>query len=156
MDIQLVRVFVQDADQIWKMQVESFMPLYEKYQDTDTSPATETLEKTIWRLSQSNTYFYKIMADETPVGAIRVIDDKKENIRKRISPLFILPQFRGKGYAQKAIIEVEKIHGDKNWSLDTILQEKGNCALYEKMGYIATGKTEVINDKLTLVYFEKN
>ena len=155
MDIQLVRAFLEDADKIWKMQVESFMSLYEKYQDTDTSPATEPLEKVIWRLEQPNTYFYFIVADEIPVGAIRVIDDKKENIRKRISPIFILPEHRNKGYAQKAIIEAEKIHGDKNWSLDTILQEKGNCALYEKMGYVPTGRTEEINDKLILVHYEK-
>ena len=32
MDIQLVRAFLEDADKIWKMQVESFMSLYEKYQ----------------------------------------------------------------------------------------------------------------------------
>lgn len=126
MDIQLVRAFLEDADKIWKMQVESFMSLYEKYQDTDTSPATEPLEKVIWRLDQPNTYFY-----------------------------FILPEHRNKGYAQKAIIEAEKIHGDKNWSLDTILQGKGNCALYEKMGYVSTGRTEEINDKLILVHYEK-
>lgn len=155
MDVHLVRAFLQDADKIWKMQVEAFMSLYEKYQDTDTSPATEPLEKVIWRLEQPNTYFYFIVADEISVGAIRVIDDKKENIRKRISPIFILPEHRNKGYAQKAIIEAEKIHGDKNWFLDTILQEKGNCVLYEKMGYVTTGKTEIVNDKMTLVGYEK-
>lgn len=156
MNIQLVKATLQDAHKLWKMQVDSFMSLYEKYQDTDTSPATESIEKVIWRLEQSHTYFYFIMAEDTYVGAIRIIDDKKENIRKRISPLFILPEFRNRGYAKKAIIEAEKIHGDKKWSLDTILQEKANCAMYEKMGYIATGKTEVINDKMTLVFYEKN
>lgn len=155
MRINLIRVGEEAAELIWKMQVESFMSLYEKYQDTDTSPATEPLDKVRWRLAQSNTFFYKIVLDETPVGAIRIIDDKKENIRKRISPLFILPSFRGKGYATQAILEAEKIHGDKNWSLDTILEEKGNCQLYEKMGYVATGKTEKINDRMTLVTYEK-
>ena len=155
MSVRLIQVGVEEAEFIWEMQVESFLSLYEKYQDTDTSPATEKIDKVIWRLEQPNTYFYKIMADEICVGAIRIIDDKKENIRKRISPLFILPNFRGRGYATQAIIESEKIHGDKNWFLDTILQEEGNCALYEKMGYVATGKTELINDRMTLVYYEK-
>lgn len=155
MSVHLIRARVEEAEVLWKMQVVSFMSLYEKYQDTDTSPATEPVEKMIWRINQSNTYFYKIMAGEKLVGAIRIIDDKKENIRKRISPLFILPEYRNKGYAQKAIIEAEKIHGSKHWSLDTILQEKRNCALYEKMGYVSTGKTDKINDKLTLVYYEK-
>lgn len=41
MDIRLVRATIDDAEFIWKMQVDSFMSLYEKYQDTDTSPATD-------------------------------------------------------------------------------------------------------------------
>lgn len=155
MEIKLVKAGVKDAEKLWKMQVDSFMSLYEKYQDTDTSPATEQVEKVIWRLEQPNTYFYFIMAGDNCVGAIRIIDDKKENIRKRISPLFILPEFRNYGYAQKAIIEAEKLHGSTNWALDTILQEKGNCALYEKMGYVSTGKMEKINDKMTLVFYQK-
>ena len=155
MSIKLIRVGIEEAELIWKMQVESFMSLYEKYQDTETSPATEKIDKVIWRLEQPNTYFYKIMAEDTCVGAIRIIDDKNENIRKRISPLFILPSFRGKGYAKRAIMEAEKIHGDSNWFLDTILQEEGNCALYEKMGYKATGKTEVVNERMTLVDYIK-
>lgn len=49
----------------------------------------------------------------------------------------------------------EQLHGSGNWELDTILQEEGNCYLYEKMGYHRTGKTVAINDKLTLVFYEK-
>jgi hypothetical protein len=40
--------------------------------------------------------------------------------------------------------------------LDTILQEAGNCYLYEKLGYKKTGKTEKINDKMDIVYYEKD
>ena len=47
------------------------------------------------------------------------------------------------------------MHGDDNWELDTILQEPKNCHLYEKMGYRQTGRTEVINERLTLVFYEK-
>lgn len=155
MSVTLIRMGADEAEFIWKMQVESFMSLYEKYHDTDTSPATEPVDKVLWRLLQPNTYFYKIMADGNCVGAIRIIDDKKDDIRKRISPLFILPNHRGKGYAKQAILEAEKIHGDKNWFLDTILQEEGNCKLYEKMGYVSTGKTQIINDKMTLVDYVK-
>ena len=50
---------------------------------------------------------------------------------------------------------VEAIHGENDWELDTILQEKGNCYLYEKMRYYQTGKTEEINERLTLVFYKK-
>ena len=69
--------------------------------------------------------------------------------------MFILPEYQGKGIAQKVIRLCERIHGEKGWELDTILQEKGNCYLYEKMGYHTNGKVEMINDKLTLIFYEK-
>lgn len=52
--------------------------------------------------------------------------------------------------------EAERIHGKHHWKLDTILQEKGNCYLYEKLDYHKTGKTEIINDKMTIVFYEKD
>ena len=56
---------------------------------------------------------------------------------------------------QKAIRMCEEMHGSENWELDTILQESKNCYLYEKMGYRQTGKTKVINERLTLTFYEK-
>lgn len=89
------------------------------------------------------------------VGAIRVVDKKEEGKAKRISPIFIMKQHRNNGYAQKAMKLVEEIHGISNWELDTILQEKGNCHLYEKMGYRKTGKMEKVNERMTLVFYRK-
>ena len=156
MAVDLVRIGLDEAENLWKMQVRSFAELYAKYQDTDTSPATEKVEKIIARLNQPSTYYYYIQDDGVTVGAIRVVDPQSEDVPKRISPLFILPEYRNRKYAQKAIMKAEEIHGRSNWELDTILQETGNCYLYEKMGYYQTGKTEVINEKLTLVFYKKD
>ena len=90
------------------------------------------------------------------VGAVRVIDSKEHGKNKRISPIFIMPEFRGRGIAQEAMRLCEDMHGSENWELDTILQEPGNCHLYEKMGYRQTGRTEVINERMTLVFYEKS
>ncbi len=156
MDLKLVRAGVKDAECLWKMQIEAFMDMYNRYQDKETSPVTEPLDKVIERLKQPFTYYYYIQVDDTVVGAIRVIDMKEPNKSKRISPVFIMPPYRNKGIAQKAVLEAEKIHGNSNWELDTILQEAGNCHLYEKMGYRQTGKTTPINDKMTLVFYKKD
>ena len=107
-----------------------------------------------WRLSLPATFFYFIQADGAHAGAIRVIDHQ-DDTPKKISPLFVMPDFRVLGVAQAAIREAERIHGSENWQLGTILQEEANCHLYEKMGYRQTGETKVINEKLTLVFFEK-
>ena len=154
MELILKRATCEDAELIWKMQIEAFSDLYEKYQDTDTSPATEPLEKILSRLRQCFTYYYIIEVDRNIVGALRVVDKKEKGGAKRISPIFILKKYRNMGIAQAAIIEAERIHGNDNWELDTILSEKGNCYLYEKMGFKSTGKTEKVNDKTTLVFYQ--
>ncbi len=154
MNIKLIRATIEDSRELWQMQLESFQSLLDKYQDYDTNPASEPIDKIIYRLKQEETYYYFICMDDAKVGAIRVIDFKSDG-NKRISPIFILPQYQNKGIAQIAMQLCEQLHGSGNWELDTILQEEGNCYLYEKMGYHRTGKTVAINDKLTLVFYEK-
>lgn len=154
MDIELLRASMEDAQLIWEMQLEAFRELLEKYRDYDTNPGNEPLEKVQWRLSLPATHFYLIRVGGENAGAIRVIDHRDGGVKK-ISPLFVLPAYRGCGVAQAAIRQAERIHGDGNWRLDTILEEKGNCHLYEKMGYVRTGETKVINDRLTLVFYAK-
>lgn len=48
-----------------------------------------------------------------------------------------------------------EIHRSSGWELDTILQEEGNCHLYEKLGYRATGATTIVNERMTLVLYRK-
>lgn len=155
MSIELIPAKIEDIETILNMQITSFAELLEKYQDYDTSPANENYDNILFRFNQPETTYYFIYADNNKVGVIRVVDNKGKN-RKRISPIFILPEYRNQGYAQQAIIEAERIYGKSGWELDTILQEKGNCHLYEKLGYKSTGTTKVINDKLTLVFYEKD
>ena len=153
--MKLIRANINDCEKIWKMQKEAFADLLEKYQDYKPSPANEPVEKIKAKLLDSFTYFYFIYDDDALVGAVRVVH-RNDSSRKRIAPIFIMKEFRGKGLAQKTFEEIEKIHGSDNWSLDTILQETGNCYLYEKLGYKKTGVTEKINDRMDIVYYEKN
>ena len=133
----------------------SLQDLLYKYQDYDTNPGNEPLDKVIDRIKQDVTFFYLIFVDEKVVGAIRVVDTKENASHKRISPLFILKEYRNQGIAQDVMKLVEEIHGKDKRRLDTILEEKGNCYLYEKMGYHSTGKIKKVNDMLTLVFYEK-
>lgn len=155
MSVTLRQAKREDLETIWKMQVEAFKGLLEIYQDYDMSPAAENLDKIVTRFEQPWTTYYFIEAENKDVGAVRVVD-KKDGSRKRISPIWIMEEYRNKGYAQDAIRAVEKIYGEDNWCLDTILQEKGNCHLYEKMGYHRTGKIDSINERMDIVYYEKD
>lgn len=154
--IELKKASLEDAETIWRMQVKSFSDLLEKYNDYDTNPGNESLEKTIWRLNQSSTYFYLILSDGINVGAVRVVDNRSSSSYKRIPPIFILPEYRNQGFAQAAIRAVEAIHGQDMWELETILEEKLNCRLYEKMGFIQTDLTQKINGNMTLIVYKKH
>ena len=155
MGITLVKVTREDLETVWRMQIAAFSELLNRYQDYDLSPGAEPVDKIIARFEMPGSVYYFIETEGVKVGVIRVVD-KKDGSRKRISPLWIMAEYRGKGYAQQAITAVEELYGEDNWSLDTILQEEGNCYLYEKMGYHRTGKIEHINDKMDIVFYEKN
>ena len=154
-EILLVAAARDDMQTIWKMQTEAFSELLAKYRDYDTSPGAESFEKVMARFEQPWTVYYFIRVNNVNVGAIRIVD-KKDGSRKRISPIWIMPEYRNKGYAQAAIKAAEEKYGSDNWCLDTILQESGNLHLYEKMGYHRTGKTEKINDLMDIVFYEKD
>lgn len=155
MEVKLLRAGIEDVEELHAMQIRSFRELLDKYQDFDTSPGCEPIDKIEFRLRQDFTYYYFICLGESKVGAIRIVDRKEAGVNKRISPIFILPEYRGQKIAQRAIRMCEEIHGSQEWELDTILQEQKNCYLYEKMGYRRTGEERVVNDKLTLIFYAK-
>lgn len=155
MAVTLRKATRDDIETIWRMQVEAFSELLDKYQDFDISPATESLEKIGAKFEQPWTTYYFIVQEDIIVGVVRIVN-KNDGSRKRISPIWIMAEFRNKGYAQQAITELEKIYGSDNWRLDTILQEKGNLYLYEKMGYVQTGEIEHIKENMDIVFYEKN
>ena len=127
----------------------------EIYQDYETNPGNERFEQVVERIKQSFTDYFIVKADRKSVGAIRILKMKNGN-RCRISPIFILPDYQNKRITQSVFKMIEELYKPElGWELDTILEEKGNCYLYEKMGYKKTGETKRINDKLTLVYYEK-
>ena len=106
--ICLVQARAEDAPLAQAMQQVAFAELLERYRDHDMSPATESLEKITWKISHPGSFYYFILANGQTVGAIRVLD-QKDGSRKRISPLYIMPDYRGKGYAQAAMEEAERI-----------------------------------------------
>ena len=153
--MRLVRATVNDCEKIWSLQIEAFADLLAKYQDYETNPGNEPKENIQAKLLDEFTFFYFIYHEDEIAGAVRVVD-RKDGDRKRIAPIFIMKKFRNRGLAQKTFEEIERIHGINHWMLDTILQEAGNCYLYEKLGYKRTGKIEHINERMDIVYYEKN
>lgn len=155
MNVTLTKAMESDAPALLAMQKKAFLPLLEKYQDYDTSPAVETIERTRKRIGDPSGGFFKIEADGSWAGAMCIRREKEGAVW--IGPIFIDPDFQGKGIAQQAMLKAEKLFSHATvWKLATLLEEQGNCYLYEKMGYVRIGSCNPINDKATLVYYEKN
>ena len=152
-DITLKKAAVEDAPLLYEMQIKAFKPLLEKYQDFNTNPGAEIIERTIHRLKEQNSHYYFILLADIRIGAIRVLDNGD---LCRLKQIYILPEYQGYGYAQQAILLVEMLHKNaRNWELDTIKQESKLCHLYEKMGYKQTGKEERVKDGMTIVFYKK-
>lgn len=160
-EVTLVLATVDDAVLIHQMKYKAFMPLYEKYHDDETTPVNEKIEKLIYQLTQSNSDYYLIRYRGRSVGAIRIARthggaEYRPDVLY-ISPLFILPEYQNRGIGQAAISRVIELYPDIiTWRLDTIKQEKGNCHLYEKCGFVRVGNEHVINEKMTLIDYEKS
>ncbi|PFM55898.1 GNAT family N-acetyltransferase [Bacillus cereus] len=155
MEITLEKATEIDAEIIFHMQVESFSSLLKKYKDYETSPASESIDRTISRINHPDGGFYKIIVNTNLVGAI-CISRKEDPSRFWISPMFIHPNYQGNGIAQKVLILIEEMFPEATtWELATILEEERNCFLYEKIGYKRTELKNKLNDKATLIYYKK-
>lgn len=145
----------EDARQIWEMQVRAFEPLLLKYRDYDTNPAAETLDRVLSRVTAESSVCYWIIEDGVKCGMLRV-RDLKDGVY-RVGPLFVEAASRGRGVAQAAMRQAEKLYPRAvKWQLDTIAEEEGNCRLYEKLGYRRCGSPRRINERMTLVDYEKD
>lgn len=152
--IQLKKACENDSGQIHEMQIEGFRALLEKYRDYETSPGAETLERVKRRFSFNNVdQFFIRLADEN-IGYIRI--QRLDEGVYRLSQMFILPVYQGRGFAQAAVKQAEALYPQaEKWVLDTIKQEQKLCHLYEKLGYKLTGAENNIKDGMDLVDYEK-
>lgn len=151
--MRVIKFSKENIDDVFRIQQAAYKPLFEKYQDTETNPFMETKEDILIKYTKSGTQGYIFVEDDIVVGAVRII---MHNEFCKVSALAVLPECQNRGIAQTALKEIEKIYRDcKCWILDTILQEKGNCHLYEKLGYVRIGEPKKVNDRLTLMDYKK-
>ncbi len=154
MDIKIFKASEDDVPLLHKMQIQSFKVLLNKYKDYDTNPGNESIEKIIERFNLPSSTYWLIKSDDITVGGVRVTG--KEEGKYRINQIFILPSEQGKGIGQETFKLLEEYYKDaRSWELDTILEERGNCYLYEKMGYKKTGPLMKIKEGMTIVNYEK-
>lgn len=150
--ISLMKASSEDAEELLELQKEVFMPLYEKYNDHETSPVTQTMERFLTRFERGD--YYKITYEDQLAGSVNVYQKTPGLMRLHI--INIRDAYQNKGIAQEVMTRLELMYPEAEaWELGTILSEERNCYLYEKMGYKQHGELKVINDKMTLVNYRK-
>ena len=156
MSVRVEKASETDAEAILGIRIKAFAPLLEKYKDYDTNPANETIETVFQRIHHPNGGFYKIYCEDHLVGAICAFWKGNET-QYWVSPMFIAPDFQGKGIAQQALRLLEDMFPQAvTWELRTIKEEEWNCHLYEKMGYHLIGDDYILNENATLVHYIKS
>ncbi|MEG2289257.1 MAG: GNAT family N-acetyltransferase [Clostridium sp.] len=150
--IRLFKATIEDSEKLITIQKTVFKEIYEKYQDHETSPVNQSLEGFKKRFDKGD--YYKIVYEDNLVGSVFVYRKTPGVMRFHI--INILNEYQNKGITQEVMERLETIYPEAEaWELDTILSEKRNCHVYEKMGYSQSGELQQINSKLTLVSYTK-
>ena len=146
-------VLEEDLKKVLEMQKIGFAEWDSKYHDYIVTK--EPFEKLLARFKRPGVFYYFIVKNKEPIGVICVRIDEATGI-KRISPIWIMPEYINQGYGQKAIKLLEEIYGTSDWVLRTAIDEERNIHFYQKLGYKLTDDIEVMNKYLTLVLLTKN
>lgn len=148
----LKKATIDEAETLLDLQREIFMPLYEKYQDYDTSPVTQSKERFLRRFDIGD--YYKILFQNTLVGSVYVYEKALGIMKFHIINIF--QEYEGKGICQEVMKRLESMYPQaESWELETIQSEKRNCYIYEKMGYVQSQEKKVINDNMTIITYIK-
>lgn len=162
--VTLIRATENDAELIHRMKYEAFLPIYEEYHDDEISPTREKIDKVIWQLTNPGSEYYLIQVGGENAGAVRVarkwemVDGEKiiRPDKNYISPIFILPRFQNGGVGQAVMNQLFEMYPNtKTWALDTIKQDARNCHFYERCGFMRVGEEKRVNERMSLVDYEK-
>lgn len=142
---------LEEAEELLNLQKMIFKPLFNKYEDHETSPVFEELDNFKERIKKND--YYKIVYNNKIIGGVNVGLIEPGKMKLRI--INILEEYQNKKIGQEVLRRLEIMYPEaSSWELTTILNEKRNCRFYEKMGYSKTIK-KIVNPKMTLVLYKK-
>lgn len=152
MNVMLQEVKSSEVFSAFLMLKRGFLPTYFKYFDK-VNPIFTSYSKFSNRLRSDKNAAFWIIADRIKVGMIE-LQFKDDMVH--INNFYILKKYQNRGIGQTALINIHNKYSDcKRWHLFTIKQDKRNCYLYEKLGYISSGVEHRINKRMMLIEYEK-
>lgn len=71
-----------------------------------------------------------------------------------ITRVYVLPEYRAKGYGTRLLLSIEMFYADKRYELFTSTKSEANLRMYRRLGY-QEFDTKQIDEELKFVYLEK-
>lgn len=158
MKVSLRKAELEDCRTIDELQKLSFAPIMKKYQRAEICVGCQSFEDLAKRLGNRHHNYFIIEYGCVPVGLIHLEHQDEVHVQQ-LHTICVLPSYRGKGIAQRAleILENDYIQASDTQSimaLDTIKEEKVALYLSEKLGFSAVSE-QSIDDTLTKVHYIK-
>lgn len=152
--LEIREITSEAAEIIYDIQQKSFIPLLNVYHDYNMNPAMESVYTIKEKIDRDNTIAYIFKFNDMNIGWVRLT--YLESDICKISGLCVIPEYQNRGIAQEALKILEEKHNKiLKWVLDTIYEEKGNCHLYEKLGYVKVGEIKKVNENMSIINYEK-
>lgn len=154
MNVRLQPARAEDATRLNEMQTRAFMPCVYKRGGFETSPAAETPDRMLERITSEKSHSFIILADEMYAGMIR-LKELGEGAYK-ISPIFVLPEFQNQKIGEKTMrLAEEKFPDARLWTLFCVREDEKNTHFYEKLGFYKTGVERKLAPNITLIGYER-
>ena len=150
--VDIKRASIDDAEEILRLQKQSYLSEAELYDDYGIEPLTQTLDDI--KQDFSKQMFLKAVIDDntTIVGSVKAY---QQDDTLFIGRLAVDPKYQNQGIGAKLMISIEEIvESAKRFELFTGHKSIKNIYLYQKLGY-REFKRIPVNDSLTMVYLEK-
>lgn len=149
--LKIQRTSQAEAKMLLQIQQDAFQDDLEKYNDIETNPANEPIERLLFKIE--NYLHYTIWLEGKVIGGIDIRNLRNE--RYRLNRIFLANDQQNKGLGSRIMKLIElKFPNAVEWGLDTPHLNKRNHYFYEKLGYKKVGE-HVISEKLTLIDYVK-
>lgn len=136
--LTIKRAKMEDAEEITKIKTVAFNKEINTYLGRDGGPPG--YNKVESELEIIDKFLaYKILFDGCIIGAFFLYSEGEDILH--FEDFVINPEYQGKGYGYKVLCMVQELYPQiKEWKLSTPIFSVGNQHLYEKFGYVETGR----------------
>jgi len=160
--IEIRRTLAEEAETLWKIQTEAFLPLYEKYQD-EGNPCLRGVWDVAMRLENPAFRNYTVLEDGAIVGGILYKCEGSTPFREALQAgeyylqrVYIRPERQGQKIAQTAILLTQADFPDAVcFYVDFPADMEKNRRCYEAAGFRDAGERSSIHPGLVLAGYEK-